>query len=129
MKTLNLVQRERLDSLLKYHELGEKVKQVTGNERKYGVSAVPELSELTGYSRNLLWQCRQFAGAYSRKEVERLFRLALKAGQKVAFSHFSLLAGLKDGVEIKWRYYLEQEVVSKGLSVRKLASAIRKLRQ
>jgi len=104
--------------------LGEEVRRVTNNERKYGEAAVPTLAAFLGEHPNVLWDCQRFCNAYTRTEVERMIRRVGAGGQRITFGHLRVLSGLEGTDALKKRVRLEKAILEEGLSVRALEKAV-----
>jgi hypothetical protein len=108
------------------YDLGEIVAKFTKNEANYGEEAVPNLASVLGEDPNNLWQYRQFAGTYSRREVEALLERATKAGYRLTWSHFDALSGVAGKQAVVIRKNMEKACFVERLNVVDLRARIQK---
>lgn len=108
------------------YELGEIVAKFTKNEANYGEEAVPNLAAVLGEDPNNLWQYRQFAGTYSRSEVEALLERAAKIGYRLTWSHLDALSGVAGKQAVVIRKNMEKACFVERLTVVDLRARIQK---
>ena len=114
--------------LLARWELGKLVGEATQNERKYGESAVRQLSIAwfgTPSEEALLQRCRVVATTYEKKDIQTLLKRQEQFGvQRLCWSHVDLLCQLQGAKAAKQRAKLENRVVDEGMSVSNLRKVI-----
>lgn len=112
-------------NILARYELGEIVRRMLGDEKRYGDTAIVNLAKLLGEATTTLYNVKNFATTYTRSEVETLMSRAETQGGRLTWSHFELLSSLSgDAQANKARARLEKEVVREKLSVRDLHQKI-----
>lgn len=109
-------------NIMTRHALGEIVRELVGDERRYGESAVPNLAIVLGERANFLWECRQFAMTYSSDRIEQLMLSCQGSGWKLSWSHFERLSS--EDLDAKTRRELELVTVRRRLSVSELVALI-----
>ena len=108
-------------NVLTRYDLGELVRDLAGDEVKYGTGAVPALAAVLGESATTLWNCRVLAQTYTRPQLDTLLERGSKAGYQFTWSHLRLLISLDDP---KRRRELETLTIEKRLTAADIQAKI-----
>lgn len=106
------------------YDLGVIVTESISDEAKYGERAVASLAEFWGEDPNALWQYRQFAGAYSREQVEALLDKASTANYRLTWSHFDALSSVSGTRAVSTRRSLEKQCFQEKLTSHELRAKV-----
>ena len=112
------------DELKKRHEIGELVKALTADERKYGQDVLSPVSAALGVCVDYLYHCQKLASTWTLEEIEKLRGHVNCFGRRIEFTHLNLIASLPGS---KMREQLIEEFFLKGLTTRELEQRIKQL--
>lgn len=118
----------KLDIMTRW-EIGEIVREVTNNERKYGKGIVEQLAKALGgeNSQNELYQYRLLANTYTKEHLERLINRPMFNGNQIAWSHLRLLISIdRDTPSSEVRAEMTELLYTEHMTAATLADRIRK---
>jgi hypothetical protein len=117
MKALQLLRNMGRDNIYTSYQLGEIVREIAGDEPKYGDKAVVSVSEVLGEHPNTLWRCKNFAVIYTRERIEELLNRSEKTGFPITLGHFLVLSGIEGDKAARLRKEAENLVIQKNYTI------------
>lgn len=109
---------QKAQRLKAYHAIGSVVAEAIPGRATWGDKNVAELAKAIGYKESMLTKLRAFAINYSKRDLNRLCRLA----DRVTWSHVKLLLSIDDKGR---RARKEEQIASKAWSTEDLRRAMK----
>ncbi len=111
-------------NIMARYRVGKHVAVVTGNERKYGESAVATLAIALGgtVSDTMLWEYRRLANSFTETGLKKMMDKQTRGGRYITYNHLRLIANLKPNE----RTAMVKKVFIEDLTTDELAAAIQK---
>lgn len=105
------------------HKIGQIILEVRDAEHKYGAHAVAELATELKRDQATLYRYGRVAQCWSVAALNTILRRTMAGGETLSWSHLSEIASMKNSTA---RARVLERAIEEGLSVREVASLVRK---